>query len=119
MSAAPVRVGAVRVLLADREGSARRAVAELLRELDGVVLAGEVGAREDIPSALRHTAADALVIDDRLLTGLGPLRAGLLVLVLGVDDDPAYAARARRLGAHSWIAKDRAGEQLPALLLPS
>jgi len=26
----------------------------------------------------------------------------------GVDDDPAYAARAHRLGAEAWIAKDRA-----------
>ncbi len=117
MSAARIPVPTVRVLLADREGSARRALAGLLRELDGVVLAGEVGAREDLADALRRTHADALVIDDRLLGGLGPHNAGLRVLVLGVDDDPAFAARARRLGADAWIVKDRADEQLPALLL--
>jgi DNA-binding NarL/FixJ family response regulator len=43
----------------------------------------------------------------------------LLVVVLGVDDDPAYAVRAQRLGADVWIAKDRADEQLPALLVPA
>jgi DNA-binding NarL/FixJ family response regulator len=108
----------LRVLLADRAGSARRALASLLGELDGVTLAGEVGEREEIAAALRQTRADVLLIDDRLLRsgGLGPHDADVRVLVLGVDDDPAYAARARRLGAHAWIAKDRADEELPALL---
>lgn len=113
----------VRVLLADREGAGRRALASTLRTVDGVVLAGEVGDRDDLESALRRTRADVLVIDDRLVRGgddaLAALRrqtTGLRVLVLGVDDDPAYAARARRLGAEAWIAKDRADEMLMALL---
>jgi hypothetical protein len=38
------------------------------------------------------------------------------VIVVGVDDDPAFAARAHRLGAEAWVAKDRADDQLPALL---
>jgi DNA-binding NarL/FixJ family response regulator len=130
MSATPSPQGArvaappLRVLLADRSGAARHAVAGLLRNLDGVVLAGEIGSRDQLAAALRRTRADALVIDDRLLSdgdhvlaGLGPRRPGMLVLVLGVDDDPAYAARAQRLGADAWIAKDRADEQLPALLV--
>ena len=33
-----------------------------------------------------------------------------------IDDDPAFAARARALGAEAWIAKDRADDTLPALL---
>jgi hypothetical protein len=64
-----------------------------------------------------------LVIDDRLLgdgghvlDGLGPVPAELRVLVLGVDDDAAFAARARRLRAEAWSAKERADDQLPTLL---
>jgi hypothetical protein len=41
---------------------------------------------------------------------------GVRVIVLGVDDDPAFAARATRLGADAWVAKERADEDLPALL---
>ena len=66
---------------------------------------------------------DVLILDDRLvragdhvLAGLGPQRGHVRVIVIGVDDDPAFAARARRLGADAWVAKDRADEELPALL---
>ncbi len=110
----------MRVLLADREGAARRALAGSLKAIDGVELAGEVADRTELADALLRTRSDVLVIDDRLLRdGGGDLLAGLpasRVLVLGVDDDPAFAARARRLGAEAWIAKDRADEQLTTLL---
>jgi DNA-binding NarL/FixJ family response regulator len=109
----------VRVLLADREGSARRALAGSLTAIGGVELAGEVGDQAHLADALRRTHSDVLVIDDRLLRDMELMLAGLphlRVLVLGVDDDPAFAARAHRLGAEAWIAKDRADEQLAALL---
>ena len=114
----------LRVLLADVEGSARRAVAGLLQSLDGITLVGEVGALGDIGAAVRHTGAEIVIIDDRLLRAIdhalarwGPLGTPVRVLVVGVDDDPAFAARAHKLGAHAWIRKDRADEELPALLV--
>ena len=109
----------VRVLLADREGVARRVLAGALQAIDGVELAGEVSDSADLADALRLTDSEVLVIDDRLLRDTGSLLVGLpglRVLVLGADDDPAFAARARRLGAEAWIAKDRADERLVALL---
>jgi DNA-binding NarL/FixJ family response regulator len=42
---------------------------------------------------------------------------GSRLVVIGVDDDPAYTARARRIGAEAWVPKDRADELLPELLL--
>jgi DNA-binding NarL/FixJ family response regulator len=124
-----VRVGraddpvAVRTLLADREGAARHALAALLRDLDDVSLVGVVATREDLPGEVRRLRPDVVVIDDRLLndgrhplTGIGPTRSQVRVIVVGVDDDPAFAARARQLGAQAWIAKDRADEELPRLL---
>ena len=110
-------------MLADVAGHARRALAALLEGLQGVTLVGEVADRAEIAAALRRCAADVLLIDDRLLgsddhlpTNLGAHRAGIRVIVLGVDDDPGFSARARRLGAEAWVAKDRAGDELPALL---
>jgi len=121
--AAPI-LESVRVMLADREGAARQALAGLLRSTPGVVLAGEAGSREEIAGVIRRERPDVLVIDDRLidgssvhvLAGTGPVPRVVRVIVVGVDDDPAFAARARRLGAEAWIAKDRADDHLPALL---
>jgi DNA-binding NarL/FixJ family response regulator len=106
-----------RVLLADLAGPARGALAALLRGLDGVQLVGEAGGRDELEPALRTTRPDVLVIDDRLLrAGGATLPDGVRVIVVGVDDDPAYAARARSLGADAWVIKDRADDDLPALL---
>lgn len=113
----------MRVLLADLEGAARAALGALLHRLEGVALVAEVGDRADLAEALRRHRPHVLVIDDRLLrsvdhvlTGFGPLPEPLRVIVVGVIDEPAFAARAQRLGAMAWVAKDRADEELPALL---
>jgi DNA-binding NarL/FixJ family response regulator len=108
-----------RVLLADVAGESRRAVAGLVRGLEHVRLVGEVADTTELAQALRGSRADVLLIDDRLLrAGGGPLpeRADLRVIVLGVDDHPGFSARARRLGAEAWVAKERADDELPALL---
>jgi len=114
--AQPIMRAMTHVLLADVEGPARRSVAELLRLLDGVELIGEAGNRAELDAALRHTGADVLVIDERLLRHGHTLPAGVRVIVLGIDDHPAFAGRARALGADTWLLKDRAGEDLPIVL---
>ena len=113
----------MRVVLADLDGVARDALASLLRELPDVLLLNEVGTRQALARALRHGRADVLVLDDRLvedgyhvLADLGMMNAHPRVVVVGVDDDPAFAARAERLGAAAWVAKDRADEDLPGWL---
>jgi DNA-binding NarL/FixJ family response regulator len=113
----------MRVLLADREGVARHALAGLLRSLPGIALVGIVTSMEDVSVALRRERPHVVVVDDRLLgstshvlAGTGPTGDPVRVIVVGVDDDPAYAARAQRLGAEAWIAKDRADDELPKLL---
>lgn len=107
----------LRVVLADPPGPGRRAIAAVLGGLDDVILADVAGDDEELAVALRRCRPDVLVIDDRLLGGhaLEDLDTARL-LVLGVDIDPGFAARAARLGAEAWIPKDRADEQLPALL---
>jgi DNA-binding NarL/FixJ family response regulator len=105
-----------RVLLADRAGPARRALAALLADLDDVELVGEVDDREDVAPALARTHAEVLVIDDRLLAGDQRLPDRVRAIVVGLDGHPGYVARARALGADAWVYKDDAGENLPPLL---
>lgn len=114
---------ALRVLLADPTGPARQALATLVDELPGVELVGQVGARGEVTPALRRWTPDVLLIDDRIvaagghgLSALGSLPSHVHVIVVGVDNDPAFAARAHRLGADAWIVKDRADEELRELL---
>jgi DNA-binding NarL/FixJ family response regulator len=114
---------AMRVLLADREGAARHALAALLQSLPGIVLVGVATSMVDVADALRRHRPEVLVVDERLLrdgahvlAGTGPTAAPVRVIVVGVDDDPAFARRAQRLGAEAWVAKDRADDELPQLL---
>jgi two-component system response regulator DesR len=118
-----VMLAGMRVLLADREGAVRNSIEDVLRRLASVSCVGVVGSRDDLASAVRRTRPDVLVIDDRLLAAgdhvlvrSGPLAKPLRVIVVGVIDEPAFAARALRLGAEAWIAKDRADEELAQLM---
>jgi DNA-binding NarL/FixJ family response regulator len=113
----------LRVLLADRSGSTRRALAAVIEDIDGVALVRQVESGEEVADALRRLSVDVLVVDDRLLprngdslAETGPLPGSLRVVVLGMDDHPAFAAHAHRLGAEAWLAKHAAGDGLRALL---
>jgi DNA-binding NarL/FixJ family response regulator len=107
-----------RVLLADVAGAGRRAVAALLRTLPDVVLTAEAGTADELARELRRDAFDVVVVDDRLLSAqtLAPRDAHVRLIVMGLDDDPSFATRAKRLGASAWILKERAGELLPAAI---
>lgn len=108
----------MRVLFADVSGAGRRAIATLLRSLPGIALVAEAGTLEELERERRRTTPDVIIVDDRLLdaSGLGPRDADLLLIVLGIDDDPSFARRAQRLGATAWIAKEQAGDLLPEAL---
>jgi len=101
----------IKVLLADRPGFSRTALARLLEEMPGVNLVRKLGKRDLIEPAVEETRPDVLVIDDRLLrdnhwTGRD---LGVRLIVVGVDDDPGFAARAthRRGGLGSEGAGGR------------
>jgi DNA-binding NarL/FixJ family response regulator len=109
-----------KVLLADKPGFGRTALAGLLKDTPGITLVGKLGKRDLIKPAIEETRPDVLVIDDRLLrddrwTG-GDL--GVRLIVVGVDDDPGFATRARHIGAEEWVPKDQADAILPLLLMP-
>ncbi len=112
---------AVRVLLADVEGGARRALAALITDIPGATLAGQVDRADDVTGALRRLKADVLVLDDRLIQDhggplAGSLPDGVRLIVVGMDDTPMFAARALALGAEAWIPKEFADDELRELL---
>jgi two-component system response regulator NreC len=108
----------IRVFLADGHDVARTAVSGVLRSLSGVVLVGEAATRSEIARGLGSTSPDVLVIDDDLVgrDGWGLVDAGLAVVVMGLDGDPAYARRAHDLGAAAWVPKEHADDLLPDVL---
>lgn len=108
---------ATRVLLVDRPGFARSAIGRLISTIPGVLLVGESDA-EELRKLLAATRPDLLVVDDRLFATVrasGGADAFRLIVV-GIDDDPGYAARAARAGAEAWVDKAGADAILPSLL---
>src|SRR5215217_6504182 len=106
-----------RVLLADQPGFSRTALARMLADTPGVTLAGKVSEVEGIAAAVEELEPDVLVVDDRLVRdGHAPASGGVRLIVVGVDDDPGFAARAQRIGAEAWVPKERADSLLPLLL---
>ena len=106
-----------RVLLVDRPGFVRSTIARLLSTIPGVLLVGESDASE-LSKALSAARPDLLVVDDRLLSTVRSSGGhdALRLIVVGIDDDPGYAARADRAGAEAWVDKANADVILPLLL---
>jgi DNA-binding NarL/FixJ family response regulator len=109
----------VSVLLADLPGGGHRALASLIAGTSGVELARDIYDPRRLRTAIDEARPDVVVIDDRLLgqlEGASDERDFRLVVV-GLDDDPGFMARARRVGAQAWILKECADALLPILLL--
>jgi DNA-binding NarL/FixJ family response regulator len=107
------------VVLADKPGIARATMALVVSGTPGLVLLAEASSLQELAAVIRHTRPDVVVVDDRLLRhdALTAAAVGSRLVVVGIDDDPAYPARARRIGAEAWVPKDRADELLPDVLL--
>ena len=108
-----------RVLLADRPGAGHAALAGLIAATPGVTLVGDLHDPAQLDAAMHAGEPDVLVVDDRLVQGLrwADRKRDARLIVVGVDDDPGYVARARRLGAEAWIPKELADSLLPLSLL--
>jgi DNA-binding NarL/FixJ family response regulator len=108
----------VPVILAEPHPMTRAALTALLTEDGGL----EVVPAPELSAAVRAVAkrgAPVLMVSSRLLerdtAGVrlpGPLPAGTRTIVLGLEDDPAFARDARRAGAAAYVLKDRADRDL-------
>jgi DNA-binding NarL/FixJ family response regulator len=86
----------LRVLVADRPGPARSALARMLSAIDGVTVIGAEGSGRDLGGTLRTLRPDVVVIGDRLLGEWPEQRdAGVRLIVAG-DDADVCASLSRR-----------------------
>lgn len=108
------------VVLADPHPASRSALEQLLRWADDVDVVASVATASAAAEALGRGAVHVLAIDRLLLDAALALRARAADIgwvVLGTGDHPGYRGEALAGGARGYVVKDRADEDLVALLL--
>jgi DNA-binding NarL/FixJ family response regulator len=113
--------GRIRVVLVDDQALIRAGIRRVLEHEPDLEVVAEAGDGFEMMRALRDVEADVVVLDLNMpgRDGFEALRdlhhadfAGK-VLVLSLHDDPQYVSRAVREGAHGYLLKDAAVEELP------
>src|SRR5437763_14548642 len=114
----------IRVVLADEHALVRRSLRLLLDGEDGVDVVAEAC---DIAQVLRHVhghAPNVLVLDLQTPGGssieairrLHDLVPNVAIVVLTMEESPAFAQRALDSGAVGFVLKDRSDTELPVAL---
>jgi two-component system, NarL family, response regulator NreC len=108
----------IRALLVDDHQIVRSGVRKVLEASGTVEVVGEAsGVREALERA-RMLRPDVVVLDLTLRDGSGldviaDLReGGARVVILSMQDEPAYARKAFELGAQGYVVKDAADDEL-------
>ena len=112
---------AIKVLLADDHLMARRNLRLLLDRETGMEVIAEA---EDLGTVVRHVAAHrphVLVVDLQLPSGssiatihlLRELAPGTGIVMLTMEESPAFAQQALDAGAIGYVVKDHADDELP------
>lgn len=120
----PSRPAPVSVFVAARHERLRAALLCLLEAEHCVEPLAATGDRADLLRLLGLLAPAVVVVDESVLFSdrvavLPMLRAAApraAFIVVGMHDNPAFAARARRAGAHDYVRLDEAERLGPAVL---
>ena len=111
---------ALRVVIADRHPTVRRALARVLAAEPGVAVIAEVADLASAGMAVRRARADVLLVDVELFEQdghlIGARSASTAIIVAGMDSEPALAGYFLARGATAYVLKDEAHMRLPALL---
>jgi two-component system response regulator NreC len=111
-----------RILLVDDHAIVRSGVRRMLSELDDMEVVDEAGTAEDALRLTHRERPDIVVLDIGLgrrsgLDIIGDLREmGARVIILSMQDEPAYAHQAFERGAQGYVIKDAADEELAAAI---
>jgi two-component system, NarL family, response regulator NreC len=110
----------VRIVIADDHAVVRRGLRLVLESEDGFEVVAEAGTTEDARRLTRAHRPDVLVLDLNMPDGpslpvIPELRESTpesSVVVLTMQDDPAYAREALRSGACGYVLKESADDEL-------
>jgi DNA-binding NarL/FixJ family response regulator len=111
----------LRVVLVDDQELVRAGVRKVLEGEPDMTVVGEAGDGAEMLRLLRTVEADVVVLDLNMpgrdgfeaLRDLHMADLAVRVLVLSLHDDPQYVGRAVREGAHGYLLKDCAVQDLP------
>jgi two-component system, NarL family, response regulator NreC len=112
----------IRALLVDDHQIVRSGVKRVLEASGTIEVVGEASGVRDALTQARALKPDVVVLDLTLRDGSGldviaDLRAGgARVVILSMQDEPAYARKAFELGAQGYVVKDAADEELASAI---
>ena len=108
----------IRALLVDDHQIVRSGVRRVLEATGRFEVVGEAGGVREALERARELQPDVVVLDLTLrdesgLDAIAELRGGgARVVILSMQDEPAYARKAFELGAQGYVVKDAADEEL-------
>jgi len=110
----------IRVVLADDHAMVREALSQILQESQGITVVGQTGEALEVRSLVEATRPDVAILDysmpgldaTSLIEMLRTAFPRLLILVLTVHENIHYAVRALETGAHGYVVKSAALDQL-------
>ena len=110
----------IRVAIAEEHTIVRWALREALSKIPDLEIVGDTGTVDGTLAMIRDVKPDVLLLDtvlpDRsgfeVLDAIRELEAGPLVVMLSVQTEPSYAARAISAGAHGFVGKSAEPEHL-------
>jgi DNA-binding NarL/FixJ family response regulator len=108
------------VLIVDDHRIVRRGLTELLSQQPNLAVRAAVASAEEALELAQREPLDLAIVDISLekMDGLALTEIlkhkypALVVLILSMHDEHEYGARARRLGAAGYVAKQQAGDVL-------
>ena len=112
----------IRVLLVDDHQIVRSGVRRVLEATGRFEVAGEASGVGEALDQARRLTPEVVVLDIGLRDGSGldviaELReSGARVVILSMQDEPAYARKAFELGAQGYVVKDAADDELAAAI---
>ena len=116
-----MNANSIRIVLVDDQGLVRAGVRKVLEGETDMAVVGEATDGNELMKLLRTVEADVVVLDLNMpgrdgfeaLRDLHVADLPVKILVLSLLDDSQYVGRAVREGAHGYLLKDCAVQELP------